>query len=122
MSGAFMDRFDAKQQKKILAAGRQVHLPEGWAPISEHTSADKLYIIVSGEVSVRHHGKEVARLGAGEVMGEKAIVSHTLRTASLVALTELNLIHLTDDSVRELSQSMPEFRTALEEVAASRTK
>lgn len=121
MAVAFMDRFDPKQQKKILSAGRRVHLPEGWSPITESTSADKLYIIVSGEVSVRKHGTEVARMGPGEVMGEQAILGRTLRTASLVALTELELIHLTAESARELRDTMPAFRTALDEVASSHT-
>ncbi len=120
MPGSFLDSFDSKQQKKILAAGRQVHLPQGWSPISESTSADKLYIIVAGEVSVRKHGEEIARVGAGEVIGEKAIVGHSLRTASIVALTDLELIHLTDESVRELGETIPEFTAALTEVATSR--
>ena len=119
MSGSFWDSFDTKQQKKIEKAGRRLSLPEGWSPIAESTSADKLYIILSGEVSVRRHGEEIARLGAGDVMGEKAILGHSLRTASLVALTKLDLIHLTADDVTSLTEQVPAFGKALDAAAAA---
>ncbi len=119
MAGSFLDSFDKKQRQKIEKTGRRVTLPEGWAPISESTSADKLYIIVSGDVSVRRHGEEIARLGAGDVMGERALLGHSLRTASLVALTKLDLIHLSDTDVTTLSADMPEFKRALDEAASA---
>lgn len=119
MAGSFLDTFDKKQRQKIEKVGRRVSLPEGWSPISESTSADKLYIILSGEVSVRKHGEEIGRMGAGEVMGERAILGHSLRTASLVALTKLELIHLSDTDVATLCKEMPEFQKALEDNAAA---
>ncbi|MGA8257924.1 MAG: cyclic nucleotide-binding domain-containing protein [Nocardioides sp.] len=118
---AFLDPFDAKQQKKIQAMGTRVTLPEGWSPISEQTSADKLYLIITGEVSVRRKGEEIARLGAGDVMGEKAIVGHTLRTASLVALTPLELLHFTESAVEKLSSKVPAFGEALKAISQSRS-
>ncbi len=62
-------------------------LPEGWSPIWERTPADKAYVILSGTVSVRHKGTEIAQLGEGDIMGEAALMNHSLRTASVVALT-----------------------------------
>lgn len=53
-------------------------------------------------------------------MGEGGIVRHSLRSASLVALTPLELIHFTADSVEQLSAEMPGFQQALDAVAASR--
>lgn len=122
MAGSFLDAFDKRQLKKITAVSRQVTVPEGWSPIAERTSADKLYVITSGEVSVRRHGEEIAQLGPGDVMGELAILGHTLRTASLVALTKLELMHFTDTAVEQLCSEVPAFKTALEAVAASHDK
>lgn len=116
----FFDSFTPKEVARISAAGRHVRLPEGWSPIWEDTPADKAYIILKGTVSVRHHGDEIAQLGPGDIMGEKAIVDHSLRTASIVALTPLETIHLTDEDVRALSEELPSFKAALDEVAASR--
>lgn len=118
---SFLDGFDAEESKRILSAGRRLKVPEGWSPIAENTGADKLYLIESGEVSVRQHGEEIARLGAGDVMGEAAILGHSLRTASLVALTQLEVVHMTDTEVLALCEEMPKFRTALENAASNRS-
>jgi CRP-like cAMP-binding protein len=120
MAESFYDAFEPEEIARIAAAGTRVHLPQGWSPIWEQTPADKAYIILDGTVSVRHHGQEIAQLGAGDIVGEAAIVNHSLRTASIVALTPLELIHFTDEAVRRLSDEMPSFRAALESVALER--
>jgi CRP/FNR family transcriptional regulator, cyclic AMP receptor protein len=120
MSDTFFSMFTPAEIARISASGTRVTLPEGWAPISESTGADKAYIILSGEVSVRSHGEEVARLGEGDIVGEAAILNHSLRTASIVALTPLELIHFTKDQLERLDVEMPAFHEALEKVAAER--
>ncbi len=104
----------------VVRAGRHVHLPADWSLISERTPADKAYLILEGEVSVRKGGAEVARLGPGDVIGEVAIVSHTLRTASVVSLTPLEVIHFTRESLEALLDSVPSFGAALRGTTADR--
>lgn len=116
----FFENFTPKQVAQISAAGRRLHLPKNWSPIWETTPADKAYIILEGEVSVRRHGEEIARLGPGDIMGEAALVRHTLRTASIVALTDLDVVHFTAENVEQLSEEMPQFRQALEDTVRQR--
>ena len=120
MAQSFYDAFTPKEIARIAASGTRVHLPQGWSPIWEQTPADKAYIILEGTVSVRHHGQEIAQLGPGDIVGEAAIVNHSLRTASIVALTPLELIHFTADAVRRLCDEMPSFRSAIDAVALER--
>lgn len=120
MADSFYDAFSPEEIARISAAGTRVHVPAGWSQIWERTPADKAYVILDGTVSVRQHGEEIAQLGPGEVVGEAAIVNHSLRTASIVALTPLELIHFTDDAVRRLCEEMPSFKAALEAVALER--
>ena len=120
MAQSFYDAFAPEEIARIAAAGTRVHLPQGWSPIWEHTPADKAYLILDGTVSVRHHGQEIAQVGAGDIVGEAAILHHSLRTASIVALTPLELIHFTDEAVRRLCDEMPSFKAALEAVALER--
>ena len=114
------DGFTPQEKEKVQAAGTKVRIPEGWSPIAEHTPADKAYIVLSGEVSVRSHGKEIARLGAGEIIGEAAILNHSLRTASIVAATQLELLHFTSEALERLVEEVPAFRKAIEDAAATR--
>lgn len=120
MAETFFSMFTPEEIARISASGTRVTLPEGWAPISEKTTADKAYVILDGTVSVRQHGEEIAQLGPGDIMGEAAIMNHSLRTASLVALTPLELIHFTDEQLSRLNVEMPTFHEALEKVAADR--
>lgn len=116
----FFDMFTPQEVARISAEGRRVTLPEGWSPIWEKTPADKAYVLLKGTVSVRRGGEEIAQLGPGDIMGETAIVQHSLRTASIVALTPLEVIHFTSEAVRQLSEEMPGFKKALDEVATAR--
>lgn len=120
MADSFYDRFSPEEIARISASGTRVHVPEGWSPIWEKTPADKAYVILDGSVSVRQHGSEIARLGPGDIVGEAAIVNHSLRSASIVALTPLEMIHFTDETVRRLCDEMPAFQSALEAVALER--
>ena len=120
MATSFFDHFSPKEVARISGAGRRVKLPAGWSPIWAHTPADKAYILLDGTVSVRKDGEEIAQLGPGDIVGEAAIIGNHLRNATIVALTPLEAIHLTDEALRELDQDMPSFHQALVEVAQSR--
>ena len=119
-SGSFFSLFTPGEIAKISASGTRVTLPAGWSPISEDTPADKAYIILSGTVSVRRDGQEVAQAGEGDIIGEAAILNRRLRNASIVAITPLELIHLSAEALTRLSVEMPRFHEALEAVAAER--
>jgi CRP-like cAMP-binding protein len=105
---------------RVVRAGRHVHLPAEWSLIWEKTPADKAYLIVDGEVSVRRAGQEVARLGPGDVIGEMAIVNHKLRTASVVSLTPLEVVHFTKESLEQLLEDVPAFGDAIRRTSADR--
>jgi CRP/FNR family transcriptional regulator, cyclic AMP receptor protein len=106
--------------EKVVRTGRHVHLPANWSLIWEKTPADKAYLIVDGEVSVRKNGQEVARLGPGDVIGEMAIVNHKLRSASVVSLTPLEVIHYTKESLEQLLDEVPAFGEALRGTSSDR--
>ena len=71
---------------RIADVGTYVTVPADWGLMGEGTSADKAYLLISGEVSVRKDGKEIAKLGPGDIFGEMGIVAHRLRTATVVSL------------------------------------
>jgi CRP-like cAMP-binding protein len=108
------------QIHRIVEEGTYLTVPEGWALIMENTAADKAYLILEGEVSVRQGQKEIARLGAGAMIGEVALVAHKLRTATVVSLSELEVLHFSADALAKLEDEIPDFREALEGLTAER--
>jgi CRP-like cAMP-binding protein len=105
--------FTPDEMHQVVETARYLTVPANWALMVEQQPADKAYLILSGEVSVRRHGEEVARLGAGEVIGEMALVNHKLRSATVVAATPLEVLHFTDETVEALTEKIPHFRDAL---------
>lgn len=113
---AKLDRFSGfsdDEIKAIVEAATYLTVPEGWAMMSENTPADKAYLILSGEVSVRRGGEEVARVGAGDLVGEMALVNHKLRSATVVTETPLEALHFTAEKVADLNAKIPSFSEAL---------
>ncbi|QZY29262.1 cyclic nucleotide-binding domain-containing protein [Nocardioides coralli] len=117
---AIFEGFTDREVDQIKNTGTHVTLPADWSPIWEKTPADKAYIILSGEASVRREGEEIARLGAGDIFGEGAIVANKLRNASIVTLTKVELIHFTRDQVNQLRDEVPAFAEALDRTAKER--
>ena len=105
--------FSDDEIRLVVDAATYLTVPANWALIVEQQPADKAYLILAGEVSVRRHGEEVARLGPGEVIGEMALVNHKLRSATVVADSPLEVLHFTDKTVAELNEKIPHFRDAL---------
>ena len=120
MTDSILDALDPADAQRVLAAGRELTLPQGWSPIAESTPADKAYLITEGEVSVRKGGTEIATLGPGTVVGESAIVNRTLRSATIVALTPLKVVHFTSEGIQQLATEVPAFGEALRVAAAER--
>lgn len=106
--------------RRVIDKGTYVTLPAHWALLWEKTPADKAYLLVSGEVSVRKGKEEIARLGPGDVIGEMAIVEHRLRSASVVSMTPLEVIHFTREAVEELLDEVPAFAEAIQSTTRDR--
>ncbi len=107
--------------KRIASVGTYVTVPADWALMGEGTSSDKAYLLISGEVSVRQHGKEIATLGPGDIFGEMGIVAHRLRNASVISKSRLECLHFTRDQIETLESEIPAFKEALEAATKARS-
>ena len=120
MTDSILDALEPADAQRVLAAGNALTLPQGWSPIAAGTPADKAYLITEGEVSARKGGVEIATLGPGAVVGESAIVNRTLRSATIVALTPLKVVHFTSERLEQLVEQVPAFGAAMRAAAAGR--
>ena len=120
MTTSILDALAPHDAQRVLAAGTTLTLPQGWSPIAERTPADKAYLILEGEVSVRRAGAEIATLGPGSMVGEAAIVNQKLRSATVVAVTPLKVVHFTSQRLDELVTQIPAFGAALRATTAER--
>jgi len=81
-----------RELEKIARAADEVIVEAGRVLVTQGEIGRECYVIVSGEASVSRDGKEIAKLGAGEPIGELAVLDGGPRTATVTALTELDLL------------------------------
>lgn len=106
-----------KELRKVAERGTLVKLPSGRTLMSETTPADKAYLILSGEVVIRHRGEDVATVGAGDMVGEIGVLEKRLRTAGVVAITDLEVVHFTHEDLTELVDEIPSLAEAMRATA-----
>jgi CRP/FNR family transcriptional regulator, cyclic AMP receptor protein len=109
-----------EEMKRVVDAGRAVHVPKGWSLLNESTPPDQAYIVIDGKLEVRHHGKVIAELGRGDMVGEIAITTHRLRTGTVTALEPLEMLNLPHDAFQKLYDDMPAFRDAVDKTVEER--
>lgn len=107
----------------LAGSGRVVHLPHGWALISENTPADSCYVLLDGDTEVRHGRDVLAQLHPGALVGEAALVSHQRRNATVVTTSEVRALRLGYEDLQALFAKHPSleqvFRTEWDKRATS---
>lgn len=97
-----------------------MRVPAGGVVVRQGGPLAGAYVLLSGEVLVSSGDQEIGRLGPGDLIGEIAVVRAIMHTASVVAVDEVEALHLTVPVAQDLRQTMPEFRTAIEVTALER--
>ena len=81
-----------RELEKVAKAADEVIVEAGRVLVTQGEIGRECYVIISGEASVSRDGKEIARLGPGQPIGELAVLDGGPRTATVTALSELDLL------------------------------
>lgn len=105
---------------------RESYLP-GERIFAEGQPGDKTYIVVTGEVSVRKRvsevqDRELARLTSGQLFGEMALFDGEARSASVVAVTDTELLALDRRRFNSLIHQLPDISIQVCKVLARRLR
>lgn len=87
---------DERAVREMAPRAEWLHLPRGELLVREGDAADCLYVLVSGRLqafSRDGRGEETiyGKIGPGETVGEMALVSNQVRSASVMALRDCEL-------------------------------
>ena len=111
---------------KELAAVEQladtVDVPAGHVLMRQDASGGEMFVIASGEVIVERNGREVARLGPGDVVGEMALLSEGPRTATVTAAEPSTLFVLAHREFHSLMDQSAEVRKCVFEAMGHRIR
>jgi small-conductance mechanosensitive channel/CRP-like cAMP-binding protein len=103
---------------------RPLHYAAGEKIIEEGTAGDSFFLIDRGEVRVvRRLGgtpREMARLGVGECFGEMAMLTGQERTASVVAVTDVDVLVIDKGGFQDILAANPDVAVDISSLLARR--
>jgi hypothetical protein len=93
------------------AAPKRKQLKIGETLVEQGALGDELYLLLDGALLVEVDGEQVAEIGPGAILGERALLEGGARTATLVAATPCRVAVMAGDAID---------REALQELASGR--
>ena len=98
----------SKSELRALASSAdELDLREGTILTREGRPGREFFVLISGTAQVTKDGKEIAELGAGQWLGEIALLTNAPRTATVTATSAVDVLVITDRSFRRTVETMP---------------
>lgn len=118
----FFPEFSAELCSKVFPRSGVLHYRAGEALIREGDKGRDLFIILAGDVSIRRGqpAVEAGRLSHGGLIGEIALLTDGVRSASAVAATPVFAFRLAVEDVGYLLQHNPALAAHLDALARGR--
>jgi CRP-like cAMP-binding protein len=110
------------EREQLRSVARRVIFAKGEAVVRQGQAGHSLFVIHRGDASVTLDGTEgeVARLRAGDVLGEMSLLTGEARTATVTALTDCDLLEIDADGFRTVVLANPSVLEQVTSVTASR--
>ena len=93
----------------LFDAGKPRYVSANTKIIEERSPLDSLFIVVDGEFSVTKLDRELARLGAGEVVGDMSMLDSRPPSATVTALQDSVVFAIPQTRLHAKLQSDPDF-------------
>jgi CRP/FNR family cyclic AMP-dependent transcriptional regulator len=106
--------------KELADFAEETTISEGDKLTKKGSHSYQLFAIEDGEVEVLRDDETVAKLGAGDVVGETGVVGRGLRNADVVAKSDVKAIFFTQDQVKKMRKDVPGLDEKLDEILQER--
>jgi CRP/FNR family cyclic AMP-dependent transcriptional regulator len=95
-------------------------MAEGQELTHEGATGREFVVLVDGAANVRRKGRKVNTLGAGDFLGEIALITGTPRTATVTTTAPSRILVVTARDFRTLLRRMPSLQMKVLDTLASR--
>jgi len=109
----FLGQLDDRDLEWMIQNGQKIELKTGETLIRKGNYVDNLYILLSGELSIFSEGidgKEVALLGAGEVVGEMSFLESRPPSVSVISKKTSVIYKISRNAIELRLSSNPDFK------------
>ena len=98
----------SKAEVEALAqTADELDVREGTVLTREGKPGREFFVLIEGTVDVTREGTKIAELGAGEWLGEIALLTQSPRTATATATSPTRILVVTDRAFRQVVEQMP---------------
>jgi cAMP-dependent protein kinase regulator len=115
-----------EERRELVRSFAPKEFKKGEVIIKEQDKGDKMYFVRTGEVEVSTEKDgsviSLARLGPGDFFGEVSVITEKPRTASVTALTDVNLVEVARDDIQEEIRTHPEILDILNKYISMRVE
>jgi CRP/FNR family cyclic AMP-dependent transcriptional regulator len=113
---------DDKQLARVANQMKERTFPEGSTVTSEGETGAGFFVIAEGTASVSVDGEAKTTLGPGDYFGEIALIDEGVRSATIVAATDLRCYGLAPWEFRPFVEEHPQVAWALLQTLARRVR
>lgn len=103
----FFEGFSADELEQVRAMAERVTADAGAVLMEQGDVGQEAFVICSGQVGIYVNGNRVAAAGPGSAVGEMALLDKRPRSATVKALTDLELLSFDSKRFQALLESMP---------------
>jgi CRP-like cAMP-binding protein len=109
-----------RELRDIAGIADELSVPGDTTLTKEGASGKEFMVIVEGAAEVRRRGRKVNTLGAGDFLGEIALISGTPRTATVKTTEPTRVLVLTAPGFRALIRRVPSIQLKVLDALARR--
>jgi CRP-like cAMP-binding protein len=99
-----------RELHEISRFADEIDLPAGYELTREGAIGHELIVLAEGAADVTRRGRKINTVGAGDFVGEIAVVTDSPRTATVRTTTETHALILTRRDFRALMKRVPSIQ------------
>jgi CRP/FNR family cyclic AMP-dependent transcriptional regulator len=109
-----------KELDEVASLADEVDIPEGRNLATEGATGKEFVVIVEGGADVRRKGRKINTLGAGDFLGEIALIAGIPRTATVTTTEPSHVLVVTAQAFKQLLRDSPSIQLKVLEALAHR--
>lgn len=111
---------DKSELEAVGAVVTDLRFSAGEILIRQGDSAHEMFIVTVGQLEVSRDGEHIADIGPGSFAGEMAVLARTQRNSTVVAKTDVEVLHIDGRSLQVLFADVPEIAVKMLPIVAGR--
>jgi CRP-like cAMP-binding protein len=113
-------RCSKKELAEIAQIADEIDLADGKQLTKEGARGREFFVLVEGNAEVKRKRRKIGMLGAGDFLGEIALVTKVPRTATVTTTSPVRALVVSEQNFRRLLERSPDVQIKVLEALAER--